>query len=102
MKKQKRKAYIRVYLTNGERKEIDDYVKRLGYRTGSSLMRDGILRLARNPEFDCIYDRGQLFQEDIKRILLKKKFLSTVDKVLDVLDDNDLLDEDIGGGGNDD
>ena len=91
-KSKKRRNSFKIYLSDDERKEIELYAKRTGFKKVSVLIREAMLRFARNPSYDFIFDQGSLFHEDAKRLFIRQKFLEGLDQTLDILEENNLLD----------
>ena len=87
----KKRDSFKIYLSEDERREIDAYANRVGFKKVSNLIRDAILYLARDPSYDFIFDKGSLFHEDLKRIHIRKKFLEAIDQALDIFEDNNLI-----------
>lgn len=87
----KRRNSFKIYLSDDERREIEAYAQRIGFKKVSILIRNAILHLARDPSYDAIFDQGSLFKGDPARIIIRQKFLELLDETLDVLDDNNLL-----------
>lgn len=90
-KNKKRRSSFKIYLSDDERREIDAYAKRIGFKKVSNLIRDAMLHLARDPSYDVIFDQGSLFKEEHNRTIIRQKFLEALDHTLDALDNNNLL-----------
>ncbi len=90
-KREKKRKGFKIYLSDEERREIDLYAERTGFKKIGDLIRVAILYLARDPSYDFILDKGSLFKEDPERIRIRQEFLACLDRVLDMLENNDLL-----------
>lgn len=91
VKSKKKRNSLKIYLSDDERREIDAYAKRIGIKKVSNLIREAMLRLARDPSYDFIFDQGSLFRGDPNRIRVRQRLLEGLDQTLDILEDNNLM-----------
>lgn len=91
---EKRKS-LKIYLSDEERKIIDEYAKRIGYKKSGELVRETVLRLARDESLDFIHDDGSLLSEDPLHVRLRQLLMTRIEPVIDLIIDNRLVITDI-------